>query len=411
MESLQTEGILSQGYGLIAKIPMLDPELSITAKAIYAYICSLAGNGTTAFPSRDKIVSVLQINKDTYYRHLDSLLEGSYIRVEKSFQVRHQFANNVFTIVTDIDKPIKEQQLSQHKLHSEIKVPGILKLGYGMIPRSVMNHQGLSHKAKALYAYFCSFAGAGESAWPGKQATLYYLDISHGTYNKILKELVTQDFVRVEQRIERGRFGICDYILTEKPLPDTKFSDTVESDTEKQPVVKPDAAKPDAEKQDAQVSDTVEPDTTNTSPNINNLTNNSFSSISQELDSLLDFARDGESESKKELVQLVQAQTPDRIKAWIKGKTYPSQDIDYLITIVSEACFYKDLKGLSPPEFIPRLLDLTGEEYIYVKTSVSQVQGIHNLKAYYLASLLRAHEDYTAAIEQEVAADIAKGLI
>ena len=403
MEELQSEGILAQGYGLIAKIPMLDPELSITAKAIYAYLCSLAGNGTTAFPSRDKITSTLMINKETFYKHLEFLTQSSYLKIEKNFQDRHRFSNNVYVIAVDIDKPIHERQLTEHRLHSEIKSTGIMKLGYGILPRSVMASPSLTHKAKALYAYFCSFAGAGESAWPGKQATLYYLGISHGTYNKILKELTTQNFVRMEQRIERGRFGICDYILTAKP--GTKISDTVKSDT-----VKSDTEKQDTEKPHTKIPDTVKPDATSNSPSNNSLTNISSTniSLSDELDILM---TDRTDEGREELAWFVQSQTPQFIKSWIEARVYPSQNIDYLISIVADACFYESLKGLPPPEFIPRLLALTGEEYIYVMTSVSRVQGVHNLKAYYLACLLRAHEDYEAAIDQEVAADMAKGLI
>ena len=67
------QGIHAKGFGTIPKIVMQDRRLKPTAKAIYAYFCSYAGAGSTAFPSVNKIVYDLNMNKDTYYKHLDVL--------------------------------------------------------------------------------------------------------------------------------------------------------------------------------------------------------------------------------------------------------------------------------------------------------------------------------------------------
>ena len=66
---LEVEGINAQGFGMIAKMAMLDQRLTIEAKAIYSYFCSYAGGGSTAFPSVSKIVYDLKISKDRYYKH------------------------------------------------------------------------------------------------------------------------------------------------------------------------------------------------------------------------------------------------------------------------------------------------------------------------------------------------------
>ena len=47
--------INSAGYGIIPKLVMMDRDLHVTAKAIYAYFCSYTGAGDTCFPSRKKI--------------------------------------------------------------------------------------------------------------------------------------------------------------------------------------------------------------------------------------------------------------------------------------------------------------------------------------------------------------------
>ena len=80
---LQTEGINKHGYGLIPKLVMIDHSISITAKAIYAYLCSLAGSGSVTFPGRDKIVNTLGINKETYYTHMKQLIDRNYIKVSR----------------------------------------------------------------------------------------------------------------------------------------------------------------------------------------------------------------------------------------------------------------------------------------------------------------------------------------
>ena len=48
--------IYKNGYGIVAKFVMRDKNLSVEAKAIYAYICSFAGSGTTAFPSAELMI-------------------------------------------------------------------------------------------------------------------------------------------------------------------------------------------------------------------------------------------------------------------------------------------------------------------------------------------------------------------
>lgn len=65
-DQLKVEGINFKGFGILPKYVMLDPDLSIEAKTIYAYFCSFAGNGSATFPGRDKILSDLPMSKDAY---------------------------------------------------------------------------------------------------------------------------------------------------------------------------------------------------------------------------------------------------------------------------------------------------------------------------------------------------------
>jgi len=87
--------IMEQGYGIVAKMVMKDTNLSVTAKAIYAY---LATYGDGSFPSRNLITHDLGITKDTYSKHLNQLLDIGYITIEQVKNSGGQFAHNVYYI-------------------------------------------------------------------------------------------------------------------------------------------------------------------------------------------------------------------------------------------------------------------------------------------------------------------------
>ena len=113
---LEVEGINAQGFGMIAKMVMLDQRLTIEAKAIYSYFCSYAGGGSTAFPSVSKIVYDLKISKDRYYKHFKLLVECGYITIRQT-KDKGKFANNIYRIMSnpvscpqneDMDSPCPE---------------------------------------------------------------------------------------------------------------------------------------------------------------------------------------------------------------------------------------------------------------------------------------------------------------
>ena len=92
--------IFENGYGTVAKKVMQDTELTIEAKAIYAYLCTYMGAGNTAFPSVAKMCYDLQIYKDRFYKHFNLLIEHEYIKKNRTHYTKTgKFANNVYTLV------------------------------------------------------------------------------------------------------------------------------------------------------------------------------------------------------------------------------------------------------------------------------------------------------------------------
>lgn len=210
-DQLQVEGVFAKGFGILPKFVMHDPDLSLESKAIYAYLCSLAGSGHTTFPYRDTILRQLKIAKNTYYRHYNPLIEQGYIRVDRPSDKK---AANIYTLVSNPKKLVEAPPPSRGEM---LRYQGLKAYGYGVLPRAVMQDERLTVKAKGLYGYFCSYCGAGDCAFPRKDHILHHLGISEPTYYKALGQLKTLGYLEVVQRKEAGRFGVNDYYLCEFP--------------------------------------------------------------------------------------------------------------------------------------------------------------------------------------------------
>ena len=96
-DKLKFDKVESKGYGVIYKLPMLDTELDVVAKAFYAYICSYAGAGDTAFPGMDKICHDLGVSRQRLERHRKALIEKGYITI-KQVKDKGRFSHNEYTI-------------------------------------------------------------------------------------------------------------------------------------------------------------------------------------------------------------------------------------------------------------------------------------------------------------------------
>lgn len=78
----------------------------------------------------------------------------------------------------------------------------IFEQGYGMIPKLVMRDKRLSIEAKSIYAYICSFAGAGTEAFPSISLMLNELKISKDRFYRHMKLLVDCKYLIKHHTIE-----------------------------------------------------------------------------------------------------------------------------------------------------------------------------------------------------------------
>lgn len=108
IQGVKYEGILSKGFGLIPQMLTRDKEVSIEAKAIYAYLSAFAGNNTEAFPSVSLICSELNISENRYHKHRKILLIKGYIKIRRE-RLDSGFSKNHYEIVQTIPNTVHLQ--------------------------------------------------------------------------------------------------------------------------------------------------------------------------------------------------------------------------------------------------------------------------------------------------------------
>lgn len=217
-EILRTQGVRAKGYGLIPKYAMRDADLSIAEKAVYAYLCSLAGSQFETFPSVSTIQSHLKIGSRAYASYMGRLAETGYVVIEKTRAAGNRFDKNLYRITERPKKYFLEPPKTPkgEKILKTIRADGILGGGYGFIPKLVMLDDRLELKSKGIYAYFAAFTGAGEIAFPSRDQILRDLRITKGTYYRYFNPLLDLNYITI-QRNKSGEFEVNQYILNNKP--------------------------------------------------------------------------------------------------------------------------------------------------------------------------------------------------
>lgn len=108
-----------------------------------------------------------------------------------------------------------------------IQVQGINSQGYGIIPKMVMQDKRLTIQAKAIYGYFCSYAGSGKTAFPGRKKIITDLGISKDSYYKHFNLLKECGYIEAfQEKDENGVFCRNVYTLVES-IPCPRNKDTV----------------------------------------------------------------------------------------------------------------------------------------------------------------------------------------
>ena len=92
---------LSGGYGIITKQAMKHRNISIVAKAIYAYLCAYAVVDDECYPSVKKIMYDLNIkSSDRFYKHMKQLIDNELVEKHLCHDKKSkQFSSNIYRVL------------------------------------------------------------------------------------------------------------------------------------------------------------------------------------------------------------------------------------------------------------------------------------------------------------------------
>ena len=421
-ERLVVEGVNFKGYGIVPKFAMRDRDLSAKTKGIYAYFCSMSGSGDSSFPSLETILKHLGMGEYAYYENRRPLIEQGYLEVLSEKRDGGLYGTNTYIIVSNPKKfsDTAPQNNWQEKAYSTIEHEGLKKLGYGTIPKSVMQDPRLDIYAKALYAYFASYAGNGRTALPAVPNILKELSISKATYQGRMKKLQNLGYILVRQDNWSGQkagFGRNRYILAEFPEKVSRPTDsgTVHSGTVNSEPVVSEGVEWDTVNSEAANSQTVIAETVHSKTDGSGYINNIFTiknssyikntdqSIREPLPEWMDGYDAEEDDFEKKLKENVNY---DDI-----ATMFPKEAERYkeMVLLMITAC---EIPGptvrigkteISKEKVKERFLNLTLEHLEYVLLALDRQRGkIRNIRAYYLTALFHAPETMDAYMKNLV---------
>lgn len=419
-DRLHVEGVNFKGYGSVPKYAMRDKDLSITAKGIYAYFCAMSGSGDSTFPSLATIQTHLQLGNRAYYAHRQQLIDQGYLLVSSKERISGEFSQNLYTLVSNPKKfaeKVPENEW-QSVVYSTIVQEGIKSVGYGDIPRSVMQDDRMDIKAKAVYAYFASYAGSGKTAFPGVPHIIEDLGISKTTYQKAMRTLQDLGYIVVKQNngcgngVKKNGFGVNSYHLIDKPdLTQPKNAQTVNAKAVDAKSVKSQTVSAQMVNAQTTIAQTMNAQTTNNTI----LTNNTLSSKTNQSS-----IATGPPRKIDEGWDVEETEFEDELKRKLDynniSKIHPNADmsmVDELILLMVSACEGSSSKIRIGREELPkklvkkRFLSLEYDHLAYVRECVERKRGeIRNIRAYYLAALYHAPETMNCFYDNMVREDL-----
>ena len=115
---LKQDGIMAKGYGIIPKLVMKDDELDPEAKAIYAYICSYAGSGKTAFPGVKLMCQDLSMSERRFYKYRKQLVNAGYIKIHKN-RKNGKRANNIYELIHQPNQHLQNESVENESVENE----------------------------------------------------------------------------------------------------------------------------------------------------------------------------------------------------------------------------------------------------------------------------------------------------
>ena len=111
-----------------------------------------------------------------------------------------------------------------------LRVQGINSMGYGSVSKMVMKDRSLTVEAKAIYSYFCSYAGAGDTAFPSVKSIREDLGMGEDRFYYHFLHLKAYGYIEVTERIDPGtkKFKSNLYTLVSNPVQNPELINQLE---------------------------------------------------------------------------------------------------------------------------------------------------------------------------------------
>lgn len=205
---VRERGINAKGFGHVAKKVVIDPDVPITAIGIYGYLSSMAGSGGSSFTRRSRLLAELQIGKRAYDSNMAILEEKGYITRAQSRKPGGYFGTTIIEFVMiPAHLAVEIEEAQKNETQPTMYSGTIYSLGYGSIPKLVMQDPKISVKAKGLYTYYCAFASPSGDVFPSRERILKDLNISKNSYNQYRKELEDRGYLTTYREHRNGKLA------------------------------------------------------------------------------------------------------------------------------------------------------------------------------------------------------------
>lgn len=129
---IETTSFQSFGYGIVSQYVMKNKNISISAKGVYAYLASCAGNDKQTYPNQTTICKDLGIKKvDTLRKYIKELQTEGFIKVIKTTK-KSLFYKNVYLVADDIRT--QEVWKEEYKDGKEVEEVEVLEENKKVVP-------------------------------------------------------------------------------------------------------------------------------------------------------------------------------------------------------------------------------------------------------------------------------------
>lgn len=90
------------GYGLVFQDVTRNNNISAAAKGLYAYLSAFCGASDECYPSVETIIREMGMGRDTFYRHINALVEAGVVEKRQTVSESGKFGRTVYRLTHEV---------------------------------------------------------------------------------------------------------------------------------------------------------------------------------------------------------------------------------------------------------------------------------------------------------------------